>query len=218
MKKMIKKVPSINNQIYQLLRDEISLGEIAPGAKITLREMADKFGVSTTPVREAIRRLQAENFLKVEQRYISIPKLSKLEVMQLFTIREKLESLALEWAVPHIRPVDVQSLRLILKHMDHHSISNSQWQQLNRTFHLQIYQYANSPKLYSTIENVWDSVNPYLHIYTNEEGFSKTSQIQHYKMLDLIEEKKVEELIQLLIHHFDGTRQLIMNALEKDFY
>jgi len=207
------KVPSMNDQIYERLRHEISIGVILPGKKTTLREIASKFGVSTTPVREAIRRLQAENFLQVEQRHISIRKLSKLEITQIFTIRKRLETLAVEWAVPNIRPIDRKNLRLILKHIDHHSLPNNEWQQLNRTFHLQMYQYANSQKLCQSIENVWDSVSPYLHIYTYGMDYYEKSQIEHYKMLDLIEERKLEEITQLIIDHLEDTQQIIMESL-----
>jgi DNA-binding GntR family transcriptional regulator len=216
MTQCIIKAPSVNNQVYEQLRHQIRIGKISPGKKTTLREIADEFGVSTTPVREAVRRLQAENFLNVEQRSVTIKKLSQDEVKQTFTIRQRLETLALEWAVPHIRKVDLNNLQLILKQMDTNPISYSEWQQLNRTFHLQIYQFANSQQLYQLIENVWDTVNPYMNIFSIEVDSYEQSQTEHYNMLKLIKEKNIDKLIALLIQHLEQTCQTILAALERE--
>jgi DNA-binding GntR family transcriptional regulator len=216
MNESILKVPSVNEQVYEQLRYQISIGNISPGKKTTLRQIADQFNVSTTPVREAVRRLQAENFLYVENRSVTIQKLSQEEVKQTFAIRQRLETLALEWSLPHIRKVDLKNLQLILKQMDKHPISYSEWQQLNRTFHLQIYQFANSQQLYQLIENVWDTVNPYMNIYSIEVDSYEKSQIEHYQMLKLIEEKNLEQLIALLMKHLEQTCQTILAALERE--
>ena len=216
MTRNIIKAPSVNDQVYEQLRHQIRIGKISPGKKTTLREIADGFGVSTTPVREAVRRLQAENFLRVEHRSVTIKKLSQDEVKKTFAIRQRLETLAIEWALPHIRKVDLNNLQLILKQMDKSPISYSEWQQLNRTFHLQIYQFANSQQLYQLIENVWDTVIPYMHIFSIEVDSYEESQIEHYSMLKLIEERNIDELIALLTKHLEQTCQTILVALERE--
>ncbi|WP_026562406.1 GntR family transcriptional regulator [Metabacillus halosaccharovorans] len=216
MNQNIIKVASMNDQVYELLRHQISIGQISPGEKTTLRELADSFGVSTTPVREAVRRLQAENLLEVEKRSVSIRKLSKEEVKQTFSIRKRLESLATEWAVPNIQRDHLKVLYAMLTEMDNPSISNSDWQELNRCFHLQIYKFANSQQLYQLIENVWNTVNPYMHLYTNEVSSFEESQTQHRKLLSFIEEKNMEDLLNLLDKHLEETYQTILVALEKE--
>ncbi|MCM3443540.1 GntR family transcriptional regulator [Metabacillus halosaccharovorans] len=216
MNQNIIKVASMNDQVYERLRHQISIGQISPGEKTTLRELADFFGVSTTPVREAVRRLQAENLLEVEKRSVSIRKLSKEEVKQTFSIRKRLESLATEWAVPNIERDHLKGLYAMLTEMDNPLISNSDWQELNRRFHLQIYKFANSQQLYQLIENVWNTVNPYMHLYTNEVSSFEESQTQHRKLLGFIEEKNMKDLLDLLDKHLEETYQTILVALEKE--
>lgn len=216
MNQSIIKVASVNDQVYELLRHQISIGQISPGEKTTLRELADSFGVSTTPVREAVRRLQAENLLEVEKRSVSIRKLSKEEVKQTFSIRKRLESLATEWAVTNIEGDDLKKLHDILTKMDQPSLSNRDWQEFNRHFHLQIYEFARSQQLYQLIENVWNTVSPYMHLYTTEVASFEVSQIQHRNMLDFIEEKNIEALLNLLDEHLEDTYQTILVALEKE--
>lgn len=216
MKRDIIKVLSVNDQVYERLRHQISIGKISPGKKITLREIADSFGVSTMPVREAIRRLQAENFLNVEQRSVTIRKLSQEEVEKTFKIRQRLETLAIEWAVPSIEKNNLNNLMEILKEMDKEPISYSEWQRLNRDFHLGIYKYSNSQQLYQLIENVWDTVNPYMHIFAVEVSSFEKSRIEHYTMLRLIEERNIHELVKLLIEHLDETCQTILEALKRE--
>jgi DNA-binding GntR family transcriptional regulator len=160
------KVPTVNKEVYEQFRYQISIGQLSPGEKITIRKIAEKFGVSTMPVREAIRRLQAEGFLNLERRSVTIRKLSLEEVKQMFIIRQRLETLALEWALSHIKEDDLKGLHEILKLMDNEHISYSEWQQMNRTFHLQLYEFSKSKQLNQLIKNIWDAVNPYMYIFT----------------------------------------------------
>lgn len=216
MSQDIIKVSTVNKEVYEKLRYQISIGQIRPGEKITIRKIAEKFGVSTMPVREAIRRLQAEGFLNMEQRSVTIKKLSLEEVKQMFVIRQRLETLALEWAVSHIEKEDLTELREILKEMDNEQISYSEWQLLNRTFHLSLYEFSKSQQLNHLIRNIWDAVTPYMHIFTTTVSSFEKSQIQHSYMLTLIEEKKTTELVNLLMEHLDETYQTILDALKRE--
>ncbi|WP_141604459.1 GntR family transcriptional regulator [Terrilactibacillus laevilacticus] len=209
------KVSTVNTEVYERLRHQISTGEIPPGQKITIREIASKFGVSTMPVREGIRRLQAEGLLHFERRSVVVRKLSLEEVKQIFAIRYRLETLALEWAIQNITKNDIQDLAKILEEMNRKNISYIEWQQLNRKFHTSIYQYSNSKSLQKLIINIWDSVTPYMCIYSSTISSYKASQLEHLSILKLIEEKNLEELFKVLDQHLNQTREAIISALKK---
>jgi DNA-binding GntR family transcriptional regulator len=208
-------VSTVNEEVYMRLREQITCGEIAPGTKISIRSIADEYGVSTMPVREAMRTLQAEGFLNIERRSVVVNELSLSEVKQIFTIRKNLESLAITWALPNVQPHDIDELREILIEMDKDNISHSEWQHLNKQFHLHFYNLSNSRHLIKLLENVWSSVTPYMFIYTYSVNSLNFAQKQHYSLLKLIEEKKEMELTDLTMEHLDYTYRVILSALEK---
>lgn len=211
-------VSTVNKEVYEQLRQQIRTGKIRPGSKITIREIAARFGVSTMPVREAIRRLQAEGFLSVETRSVTVNKLSLNEVKQLFVIRQRLESLAIEWCLQNLddnHAEEIKELEEILEEMDNKEISYNDWQRLNRTFHLTMYKLANSPSLQQLIENVWDKVTPYMFIYSSTINSFEESQKQHYLMLDYLIRKDKELLIDLLVEHLKDTYNAIQKGLEE---
>jgi DNA-binding GntR family transcriptional regulator len=90
---------AVNKEVNEPLKDQIINGAIQPGKQITIREIASKFSVSTMPVRKAIRRLQAEG-LQFENRCETVRKLNLEDLQQIFVMRQRLETLAIEWASP----------------------------------------------------------------------------------------------------------------------
>lgn len=211
-------VSTVNKEVYNQLRQQIMTGKIKPGAKITIREIAARFGISTMPVREAIRRLQAESFLTVEARSITVKNLSLDEVNHLFVIRQRLESLAIEWAIQNFDEKNmgtIRELEKILEKMDNRDISYNDWQLLNRIFHLKIYELAKSPSLQQLIENVWDKVTPYMFIYSSTINSFDEGQKQHYLMVDYLVNKNGEALVSLLVKHLEDTYSAIQTGLKE---
>ncbi|MDM5340529.1 GntR family transcriptional regulator [Fictibacillus enclensis] len=208
------KVSMIHTEVYKHLRYLITSGKILPGDKITLREIAEKFGVSTMPVREAVRRLQAEGFLTFDRRSVTVRELSLKEVDQIFIIRQRLETLAAEWALPNVTQKDIKILRELAKKMDDKNILYDEWEELNREFHLYFYNLSMSESLNQLIKNVWDSVTPYMNIFSSSVSSFVSSQEQHHLMIKLIEHKKIEELTILLTKHLDETRDTIVDVLK----
>src|SRR6266498_2529795 len=92
-------LPSIPDVIYRELRKDIARGVYKPGP-IRVRVIAERFGVSATPVREALRRLESEGLVSLRNRQIVINELSRDEMLEIYTIRGELESFTLRQAVP----------------------------------------------------------------------------------------------------------------------
>ncbi|WP_249900458.1 GntR family transcriptional regulator [Paenibacillus sp. PK3_47] len=206
-------VTSINDEVYNRLKHQITHAQIAPGEKISIRQIAEAFGVSTMPVREALRKLQAEGFVHFETRSVIVRSLSQQEVKEIFAIRERLECLATEWAIGQVKPEDIEALRETLDAMDDKEVGLTDWQRMNREFHLQLYELSGSPKLIQLITNVWDMVEPYMHIYTSSVSSLQTAQTQHHEMLKLVELGELEELLDWIRSHLSYTCEVILEAL-----
>ena len=94
---------SMQEDVYRQAKELILNGELAPGQSITIQWLADAFGVSAMPVREAILRLTAERALTVVTgRSLGIPPLTRDRLADLTRTRLAIEALAVSWAVPHI--------------------------------------------------------------------------------------------------------------------
>jgi DNA-binding GntR family transcriptional regulator len=210
----IIEVSSVSSEVYDRLRKRITEGLLPPGKIISIRSIADTFGVSTMPVREALRKLQAEGFVTFERRSVTVNKLSVDEVKQMFIIRQRLELLAAEWAILKVTVDDLDDLREIFQVMKQPDIEVKEWRHRNREFHIRFYECAESPHLIELIRNVWDKVEPYMTIYTSTvEGFQEAHK-QHEEILHTIERRDPEGLARHIIHHLEYTSRVVVSALQ----
>ncbi|WP_201002567.1 GntR family transcriptional regulator [Paenibacillus glycanilyticus] len=212
MKETIE-VSSVNYEVYDRLRQRIALGVIPPGKKISIRTLADSFGVSTMPVREALRKLQAEGFVTFERRSVTVNELSVEEVQRVFTIRLRLELLAAEWSLSRATPDDIGVLEDILDTMANPKIDVKEWRTLNKLFHMRFYQCSESSHLLELIRNVWDKVEPYMTIYSSSVEDFQEAQVQHGEILDLIRNRNLPVLLEKISEHLNYTCEVVTKAL-----
>lgn len=209
----IIKVPSMNNEVYDRLKQRITLGVIPPGKKISIRTIAELFGVSTMPVREALRMLQAEGFITFERRSVTVNELSVEEVKQMFTIRQHLEMLAAEWSIEQVTDNDMGVLEDILETMANPNMDVAEWRQLNKLFHLRFYECSKSTHVLELIKNVWDKVEPYMTIYSSSVDDFQEAHIQHREILDLIRQRNLPLLREKITDHLIYTCDVVSKAL-----
>ncbi|TGA99892.1 GntR family transcriptional regulator [Sporolactobacillus shoreae] len=210
MTKQIK-VESIHEKVYQRLREEITSSELAPGEKITIRQVADMYGVSVMPVREALRQLHTEGLVNYERTGVTVKALSAHEIQQIIEIRKRLELLAMEWALPNLKKEDIKKSEEMLEAMDQRTDDDNDWRLLNKEFHLTLYSYCGSQQLEQIIENLWVSIEPYMRIYTSTVSSLEFAQEQHHEMLHSIKHKNLDEFEKLLNNHLNHTAKVILD-------
>ncbi|MFF8355596.1 GntR family transcriptional regulator [Streptomyces chartreusis] len=112
----IEPLGAIRERVLATLRQDIIAGRLLPGDRLVERELADRFGVSRVPVREAIRALVAEGFVHFETpRRTVVRRLSPADVKELFELREALEVYAAGLAASRATPEDLADLRELLR-------------------------------------------------------------------------------------------------------
>ncbi|WP_164990485.1 GntR family transcriptional regulator [Agromyces albus] len=204
----------MNDEVYERLRQWITTGTLLPGMKISIRSIADSFGVSTMPVREALRRLESDGLVVFGRRSVTVTLLSTDQVQQVFQIRLRLEQLAAEWAIDQVDEDDIADLESILAKMDRPDIGVDEWRHLNQDFHRRFYDCARSPHLLELIRNVWDKVEPYMAIYASTVQDFAEAQRQHSEMLELIRGRRLSALLTATAEHLDYTARTVVAALE----
>jgi DNA-binding GntR family transcriptional regulator len=146
------------------LRRLIQTGELPAGARLRQAEIAERFGVSTTPVREAFTALAREGVVRQDAHrgvVVFTPQLADLR--ENYLIRGALESLASEKAAEKIGDEDLARLDSLLERMGREK-NASRYQDLNRRFHATIYAAADRPRLAELIESLRDASEAYLRL------------------------------------------------------
>jgi DNA-binding GntR family transcriptional regulator len=177
---------TMQDYVYRQLCDLILDGEIAPGQLITIQAIADAFGVSAMPVREALQRLTAARVLTViSGRSIGIPPLTADRMLDLRRVRLEVEALAADWATPLITDDQLRSLEEVLKKLESAARNGNrkEYVRLNRAFHFGIYSAAGSGVLLAIIENLWLQISPYFHLLHASGNYPKAN-AQHELMLE----------------------------------
>ena len=184
----------LNEAVYERILHAIASGRFLPGTKVTLSSLANQLGVSLMPVREALRRLEAQNLVSMKNRRIVIKQYSGDELRELLTIRLHLESLAAQKAAINSTQETTRKLENLMDQMDK-ARGFEAYLGKNRLFHLTLYSASEMPILLDIIQGLWLRASPYLHIYTSEVGDYKTSaRAFHEGMLDGMKNNNPKEV------------------------
>jgi DNA-binding GntR family transcriptional regulator len=144
--------------VYASLRDAISDGRIAPGERVREEEVARNLGVSRTPVREALQRLQQRGLLVLGAgRGLVVAQLSQQQIIELYAMRQILEGSAARFAATHATPAEIEILYQLqdeLKAAEGDALLHTN---LNRQFHQAIYEAAHNRYLMQTLDSLHDS-------------------------------------------------------------
>lgn len=158
---------TLRQKVYERLRASILGAELLPGEVINLRGLADKFGVSLLPVREAVWQLESENILVIESnKKIQVNQLTSDQFKEVLEMRLLLESEAISKACEKRPPGAIPKVERILNAMQKHvGVNHKAYIKKNDQFHGAIYAYADSPLLMELIQRLLARVNPYIYLY-----------------------------------------------------
>ena len=156
--------PLQGDSAYERLRSEIREGTLKPGTRLTETELAERLAISRTPVREAIRRLEAEGLVDHQPRTGAVVRsLDYPEIMELYEMRTVLEGTAARLAARAASPMELEELRSINADMGRVTTSAAEMARLNRQFHLRLLDAARNRflvKSMTSIENTMLILGP----------------------------------------------------------
>jgi DNA-binding GntR family transcriptional regulator len=165
--------------IIDRLRNAILRGDLRPGQKLDQSELAEALGVSRSPIREALRTLSAEGLVEViPHRGAIVAELSADELEEILILRGVLEGMAARLAVPKMDDERVKALQVVFEEMNR-TIDPDRWVELNHRFHQTIYQAANRPRLLSLINNLRNTITPYMRQYIASSGHIREVALSH---------------------------------------
>ena len=213
--------PTKNVYAYQELRRRILSGELDPGSVIGQSALAKDLGVSTTPLREALRRLAAEGLVEIEShRDARVTPLTADDARNLVAIRESLDSLAGVLAAQNRTDEDIASITAHLNRLvplddagDVNALAD------HRDFHRAIYRAAHNPQLFTILEGLWDKADQYrqfaLRLRERSEVDGSRVEAEHAEIVDAITAGDSDRAERAMRQHVQGSLgQFVIDALE----
>lgn len=192
---------NLNDRAYTAIKHGLISGDFKPGQTFVIRALAETFGISTTPIREALQRLVAERILDIQHnRSIAVPFLSIESFIELSRIRCAVEGLAGELAAKFFNEQDLDNLREDVLGMDAAITADDRkrYLALNEHFHFQIYERAGAPILLDMIKDLWGRFGPYMNYLMETDAYFPQANDQHRQILAALEHR-TETLVRAFI-------------------
>jgi|APAra7269097451_1048561.scaffolds.fasta_scaffold00045_45 DNA-binding GntR family transcriptional regulator len=207
-----KPVALTADAITSTLREMILSGHLAIGVQLKQEALAQRFGVSRIPIREALKRLQAEGWIEhtAHQGSVVAAK-STQDLLETLDIRIALETRALKVAVPKMTKADLKAAKEIIARYDA-SDSPREWTELNLEFHLCLYRASGRPKLLKMIEDIVRSIDIHLRAHQSSTVGRKSPQTEHKNILKACAAGDADLAVSLLEQHIEHTQRTLLEV------
>jgi len=201
--------------IEETLRAAILDGRLPAGAALRQQDLADLFGVSRMPVREALRQLEAQSLLHVvPHKGAVVAALIGYDAVETYDLRLLLELEALRLSIPLLDADDIALARSYIEQLETET-EYAEIGRLNRLFHMSLYHKAPNRKLLGLIELELNEEERFLRFHLSSMGLGKLTQDDHRALVDAANDKDIERAVQILGHHLENASVTIRNYLER---
>jgi DNA-binding GntR family transcriptional regulator len=172
---------------YAMILEAIDNGTYRPGDRLVESELADRFGVSRTPVREALQRLETQSLLSRDGRSLIVASLDHNQMAELYVVRGELEGLAARLAARHATREEVRLLREMVEADNALTGNPRALARANRRFHKQIHLASHNRYLVQQLDLVYRSMALMATSSLTAEGRGVIAQSEHDRIVEMIE-------------------------------
>ncbi len=206
---------NLSERAYLDLRGALMRGQLRPGERLRLRPMSARFGISATPMREALLRLVSEKALTLDQRgTVVVPSLTLTQLLEIRSIRMDLEGRAAGQAALMASEEEIEGLQVIqdqiaLCHRDRDFVRAID---LNTEFHLLLCNLGQLPIVYDIVESLWVRCGPIIsHLY--DTGLPDWDPHPHVLVIDALRRRNPQEASAAIARDIEhGGKGLIIHA------
>jgi DNA-binding GntR family transcriptional regulator len=205
---------------YTLILEAIEQGDYRPGDRLVESELADRFGVSRTPVREALQRLETQSMLARDGRSLIVASLDHNQLAELYVVRAELEGLAARLAAKHASPEEIRVLRGMIEEDRAHLADPEAMSRANKRFHRQIHLASHNRFLVQQLDLVHRSMALLATTSLAAVGRSEAALAEHDAIVRAIEggdgERAQESLRSHISKAFETRLKLDSGALKRE--
>lgn len=207
---------SIREHAYNYLKEMILEGELKAGDRLIERELAGKLGISRTPIREAMFRLESQGFVKtVPRKGVVVSNISENEVIEVFTILASLEVLAVKLAAGRMDKetqleLDQKIKELMMLRDQAEENFNFEHIEMNRL----INKASKSPKLFEILSGLIDYIHMAANMGYETPGRRKESLKEHIDIMKALRDKEAEMAEYLMRIHIENSKKAYITYIE----
>ncbi|UCZ52916.1 GntR family transcriptional regulator [Bacillus shivajii] len=199
---------SIRETIFKQLRGMILKNELRPGDKLSEAELAERLGVSRTPIREALHKLELEDLIEIQpRRYCQVKGITKESINEINLIRAQLEPLVARDAVDHLTDDELNYIKEVLDRSVNYFEQGDVYSliEAHDEFHSTILKASKLKRIVKLLENLHDYIISFRYSFMSRPDLVKRSIYEHQDIFEALEKRdsdKVEELFRI---HLEGV-------------
>lgn len=225
---------TITEQLEEALRTDIKVGILRPGERIRANEIAERYGVSATPFREALQRLAGENLIALDPRLgATVAPMSERDVLDIYDMLQLMDGIALErsiargdtsWLTNIERAWGAMSDAIAEREAlgEHPSADDRRrvgllWSGAHWTFHEALYEKCGSPWLMRFVQQLHAHADRYQMLTVNDlAGRRRDSRVEHRDIYEAAKSRDVDAAVAALKAHLDLTVRLLTENIEQE--
>jgi len=206
----------LREAVCETLRDAIRKGILEPGERLMEVQLAEELGISRTPVREAIRKLEQEGYvIMMPRRGTYVADISAGDIKEIFEIRSALESLAAGLAARRIEPDELETLQNLLLEIEGY-IAKNDIEKIVETdikFHGLLYQVSRNDRLVNIISNLKEQLARFRTLSMSYPGRLQETLEEHSEMVEAIANGDASAARDAAEHHMERAEKTLLMAL-----
>ena len=211
-----KKGKGLNINVYKTLKKAIYSGYMVPGKKLTETSLASMLNVSRTPIREALKKLEADNLVTRDSRGLKVVRLSPVDVKEMYYIAGILEGSAAEMAIDNINETHISKFRDIQVKLGEAELRKEyeKWLKLNNQFHSVYLSVCSNSNL---LKLLYDNSRPlprYWYYICSDPAILAKSYEEHEKIIDAFLNKDARLVRYLVENHITIVAKRLKEHLE----
>ncbi len=204
--------------VFESLREAIIEGRLKPNERLMEIQLAEEMGVSRTPVREALRKLELEGFVvMVPRKGAYVAGISMKDIVDVFEVRAALEALAAGLAAERITEEELDQLERYLVQI----YELSEGDNINAivegdtSFHDVMYRASRNQRLVQIITHLQEQIQRFRMTSLSQPGRTRVALEEHKKIVDAVAERNVELAQHLAREHIENAEQSLLNTLKE---
>lgn len=213
--KIEHKAVSLADQIFEKLENDILIGEYARGEVLTEMKLSESLGVSRTPIREALRRLEQENIITMTSKGAVVVGISPEDIETIYEIRIRIEGYAARCAATEASDSDIKKLLDIVE-LQRFYIQKEDAQQImdcDSRFHRHLYSMTNRMPLYLTLSELHKKVIKFRRVSVEMSSRAQRSWEEHKAIYDAIASHNADLAEALTVQHIKNARESIRKKI-----